>query len=151
MADRDPTAQAGSIEDPSAGAGSLRVVLVDADDADRYRTTQQLLAAGLDVVAAVASYAQAIVATRRHRPDVIVTDLHAGQLLTPRQYVIALRRFCTAPVMVYSSHKPTRAQLADWGVHAAVPKAAPEGSPNGSVRLVATVRRAYDRAVAAAP
>ena len=103
---------------PATDAGATparppRVVLADADDADRARTTALLVGAGCTVVAVVGSHAQAMVAARTHQPDVIVTDLRGGTILGPAAYLTGLRGQCpTAAIVVYSSVLPSAEDLA---------------------------------------
>jgi hypothetical protein len=88
------------------------------------------------VVAAVPNYAQAMVHARSHIPTVIVTELQGGQVLTPQAYVVALRRFCLAHVILFSHQRPSAGELADWGLWAAVPK-------GGARQLLELVHRAH--------
>jgi DNA-binding NarL/FixJ family response regulator len=135
MAEPDSTAQAGGTNAPRSAP---RVVVMDADDGERARTSRVLLAAGINVVAAVPNYAQAIVAVRRHRPDVIVTELYGGQALTPPLYVESLRRFVPAPLILYAADEVASDQARGWGAWAALRKDADIWS------LAREVRRAHE-------
>jgi hypothetical protein len=91
-----------------------RVLLVDPEEPARAVTGQALLDGGCEVVAAVPSYAQALVSSRRDHPTVVVTELYGGTVLTPAQYVILL-----------SATLPTRGEIADWGLWGALVKGDP--------------------------
>jgi DNA-binding NtrC family response regulator len=122
-----------------------RVLLVDPDDAARARCQQALTHGGCVVVAAVPNYAQAMVGARTHAPSVIVTELCGEQILTPAQYVTALRRFCPAPVIVLGTEVPSADQIADWGLWTALVKGA-------DIReLLEVVRAAHEAMRTASP
>lgn len=100
-----------------------RVVVADPDDAARARTVQVLTDAGCAVVAAVGSHAQAVVATRTHRPDVLVVELRGGQILTAPAYIEALRGQCpSAAIVVYATDLPSPDVLSLWRVAAGLVK-----------------------------
>jgi DNA-binding NarL/FixJ family response regulator len=112
-----------------------RVLLVDTDDAARVRTTYALSEAGLEVVAAVANHAQAILGARDHQPDVIVTGLDGGQFLAPDQYIGALRRKAPlAAVVLYASVIPSGVEAKAWGAVATLAKPAEREQLGDAVR-----------------
>jgi DNA-binding NtrC family response regulator len=98
-----------------------RVLLVDPDEQLRVLLGQLFVDAGYRVVTA-ANYAQAIVSSRRDDPAVIVTELRNGQILSPEQYILALRRHSPAPIILHTDLDPGAAELRAWGVWAVVVK-----------------------------
>lgn len=94
-----------------------RVIVVDPDDGTRAATAQLLIDAGCAVEAAVGSHAQAMLAVRQHQPDVIVTELRGGIVLTGSAYVQALHGQCpTAAVVLYATVLPAPSEVATWRV-----------------------------------
>jgi hypothetical protein len=79
-----------------AGAAAPRVLLVDPYEQPRVLLAAFLLDHGVQVADAVPNYAQAIVAARTHGAGLsaVVTELCAGTVLTPEQYLTALRFCC---------------------------------------------------------
>jgi DNA-binding NarL/FixJ family response regulator len=101
-----------------------RVLLVDPHEQTRTILAQLLLREGCTVVAAAPNYAQAIVAARTKHPTVIVTELYDGTALTPEQYIVALKRYSPAPVIVHSVIVPDAFQVKDWSLWGTVVKGA---------------------------
>jgi DNA-binding NarL/FixJ family response regulator len=101
------------------------VLLVDPDDSTRAVVAQALIRGGCDVVAAVHNYAQAIVASRRSQPTVVVTELVPGAILSPADYLAALNRHCPAPVIIRSMTIPSAREVATWRPWAAIVKTDP--------------------------
>jgi DNA-binding NarL/FixJ family response regulator len=128
-----------------APADRPRVVLMDPAPDQRVRTTHLLVADGCVVVAAVGNYAQAIVAARRDQPTVIVTELHAGQLMAPDAYIAALMRLTDAPVIIYTAEALSASEVAEWGVWVALVKGA---SPTALVDAVVSAHFRMRRPVA---
>lgn len=102
-----------------------RVLLVEPDDSARAVVAQALIDGGCEIVAAVHNYAQAIVASRRNQPTVVVTELVAGATLDPEGYLAALNRHCPAPVIIRSMTVPSAQEVATWRPWAAIVKTGP--------------------------
>jgi len=109
---------------PADDANRPTVVLVDPDERFRAVLGQLLHDHGYRVVMAV-NYAQAIVASRREDPAVIVTELRNGQVLTPDAYIQALRRHTPARLILHSDVLPSPFELQAWGLWGAVVKGEP--------------------------
>src|SRR5262245_16155524 len=115
-----------------------RVLLVEPHEQTRVLLAQFLIDQGCEVVKAVPNYAQAIVGAKTTRPTVIVTELHGGTVLTPGQYIVALRRYSPAPGIVHSAIVPGAAEVAEWRLWGTVVKG---GQP---ARLLTMIRSAHD-------
>jgi DNA-binding NtrC family response regulator len=113
-----------------------KVLLVDPHEQTRV-LLGQLLADDGCVVIAVPNYAQALVGARREAPTVIVTELYGGTILSPQQYVAALRRHSPAPIIVLSTVVPSPPEVVEWGLWAALVKG------DRPQRLLEMVRRAH--------
>jgi hypothetical protein len=131
MADHDSTAQPASRNAPALGLSieAPRVLLVIADESERSYTANVMARGGINVVSTVPNYAQAIVAVRDtggpYRLDAIVTELHAGQVMTPAGYIQALHRFDKVPVILYTTDELAEGQAETWGARDALRK--PDG------------------------
>jgi hypothetical protein len=100
-----------------------RVLLVDPYEQPRVVLARFLLEHGVQVAEAVPNYAQAIVAARAHGAGLsaVVTELCAGQVLSPERYIGALRRHTPAPIIVHSAIVPSPHAARAWrlwGTHA---------------------------------
>lgn len=113
-----------------------KVLLVDPHEQTRVLLGQLLTDDGC-VVIAVPNYAQALVGARREGPTVIVTELYGDTILSPQQYVAALRRYSPAPIIVLSSVVPSPPEVADWGLWAVLVKG------ERPQRLLDLIRRAH--------
>jgi hypothetical protein len=128
MADHDSTAQPVSLNAPALAPRieAPRVLLVIADESERAYTANVMARGGINVVSKVPNYAQAIVAVRDtggpYRLDAIITELYAGQVMTPAGYIQALHRFDRVPVILYTTDELAEGQAEAWGARGALRK-----------------------------
>ena len=123
-----------------ADADRPRMLLVEPHEQTRMLLGQLLVDEGCEVLASVPNYAQAIVGAKTMRPTVIVTEVYGGTVLSPAQYIAALRRYSPAPIIVHTTIVPGAVEVAAWGLWGTVVKG---GAP---ARLLSMIRSAHHAA-----